>query len=140
MLMYDSTYSWEGWGKKLRLASGECRLRLFDRSRDNPPVSFLRPYVAVVSDIPGNKMSVRSCAGHIASKVVRDFGIDPLRMLWVEHYPLIVYGAHSEHLIPEQFVAVDFTWIKGKAVNPRWRQLKPPMINIIKEMMAPQVA
>ncbi len=140
-VIYDSIYSWEGWGGKLRLAAGKCRLLLFDRSGDaKNSVFFLRPYVAIVSDVAESKMSVRSCAGHIASKVIQDFAIDPNRMLWVEYYPLITYGSLSEHVIPEQFVSVDFTWFKGKAINPKWRQLKPVMIDTIKEMMARQVA
>ena len=30
MLIYDDIFAWEGWGGELRLASGECRLRIID--------------------------------------------------------------------------------------------------------------
>ena len=133
MLIYDSTYFWEGWGGKLQLASGKCRLRIYDRSQGkNKEVSFLKPYVIIASDLADSKMTIRSCAGHIATKVTRDFDIDPFRMLWVEYYPLITYGANFENTIPEQYVAVEFEWYKGKAISPKWRQLKPPLLDIVK--------
>jgi len=135
MLIHDSIYSWEGWGGKLRLASGKCRLKIYDRSKgEDKTISFLRPYVVIVSDIPESKMSIRSCAGHIATKVTQEFSIDPDRMLWIEYYPMVIYGVQKDHMIPEQYVAVDFMWYKEKAINPRWRQLKPPILDIIKSL------
>jgi hypothetical protein len=135
MLIHDSIYAWEGWGGKLRLASGKCRLRIYDRSKgESSAVAFLKPYVVIVSDVPESKMTVRSCAGHIATKVTQEFNIDPDRMVWVEFYPKVTYGAQEERTIPEQFVAVDFMWYKDKAINPRWRLLKPPILDIIKAL------
>jgi hypothetical protein len=136
MLIHDSIYSWDGWGGKLRLASGKCRLRIYDRSKgDRNSVAFLKPYIVIVSDLPESKMSVRSCAGHIATTVTQEFKIDPDRMVWIEFYPRVVYGAQEEHTIPEQFIAVDFMWYKEKAINPRWRPLKPPILDIIKSLL-----
>ena len=137
MLIYDSTYFWEGWGGKLQLASGKCRLRIYDRSQGkNKEVSFLKPYVVIASDIPDSKMTIRSCAGHIATKVIQEFTIDPYRMLWVEYYALVTYGANFENTIPEQYVAVDFEWYKDKAISPKWRELKPPLLDIVKNLTA----
>ena len=136
MLIHDSIYSWEGWGGKLKLASGKCRLRIYDRSKgEDHGIAFLRPYIVVVADVAESKMSVRSCAGHIATKVTQEFLIDPDRMLWIEYYPEITYGARDEHTIDEQYVAVDFMWYKDKAINPRWRQLKPPILDIIQSIV-----
>jgi hypothetical protein len=136
MLVHDSIYSWEGWGGKLRLASGKCRLRIYNRSKgETNAVAFLKPFIVVVSDLPESKMSIRSCAGHIATKVTQEFNIDPDRMVWIEFYPRITYGTHEERTIPEQYVAVDFMWYKEKAINPRWRQLKPPIFDIIKSLV-----
>lgn len=136
MLIHDAIFPWEGWGGKLRLASGKCRLRIFDRSKNRKAdVSFLKPFVVIVSDVPDSKMTVRSCAGHIATKVTQQFHIDPYRMLWVEYYPKVVYGPKDEHSIPEQYINVDFSWYKGKAINPKWRRLKPPILDIIKSLM-----
>jgi hypothetical protein len=55
--------------------------------------------------------------------------------VWIEFYPSITYGALEEKTIPEQLVAVDFMWYKEKAINPRWRQLKPPILDIIKSLL-----
>ena len=136
MLIYNDIYSWEGWGGKLKLASGKCWLRIYDRSRgDEKTVPFLRPYVIIVSDVADSKMSIRSCAGHIATNVTREFKIDPQRMLYVEFYPEVTYGSNAQHTIPEQYVAVDFTWYEEKALNPKWRQLKPPLLDIVKSLV-----
>ncbi len=56
-------------------------------------------------------------------------------MLWIEYYPQVTYGANNEHTIMEQFVAVDFSWYDGKALSPRLRQLKAPLVDVIKEIM-----
>ena len=136
MLIHDSIYSWEGWGGKLRLASGKCRLLIYNRSKvESNTVAFLKPYIVIVTDLPESKMSVRSCAGHIATKVTQEFNIDPDRMVWIEFYPRVTYGAQEERTIPEQYVAVDFMWYKEKAINPRWRQLKSPILEIIKSLV-----
>ncbi|MFP4193394.1 MAG: hypothetical protein ACOCQI_05345 [Desulfosalsimonas sp.] len=136
MLIHDDIYTWEGWGGRLRLASGKCHLRIFDRRKGaDSLVTILRPMVVVVSDVSGSKMSVRSCAGHIATCVTRDFDIDPHRMLYVEYYPTVRYGMQNEHEIPEQYVAVDFNWNEGRALNPSWRPLQPPVIDVVKSLM-----
>ncbi len=137
MRIYDSTYYWEGWGGKLQLASGKCRLRIYDRSRGkNTGISFLKPYIVIVSDLPDSKMTVRSCAGHIATTVTREFNMDPDRMLWVEYYPLVTYGTNFEYAIPEQYIAVDFEWHKDKALHPQWRELKSPLLDTVKDLIA----
>ncbi|MGM0452618.1 MAG: hypothetical protein ACQERN_05595 [Thermodesulfobacteriota bacterium] len=135
MLIHDSIYSWEGWGGKLKLASGKCRLRIFDRRKSGEPVTILRPYVVVVSDVAESKMSIRSCAGHIATKIVHEFNIAPQRMMYVEFYPAIQYGRHNEYQIAEQYVAVDFTWKENRALHPKWRQLNAPILDVVKNLM-----
>src|SRR6056297_98513 len=105
-LIYNDIYSWEGWGGKLKLASGKCWLRIYDRSKgEEHAVSFLRPYMIIVTDVADSKMSIRSCAGHIATNVTGEFDIDPHRMLYVEYYPEVTYGSNNQHTIPEQYVA-----------------------------------
>lgn len=136
MLVRDIIYSWKGWGGKLRLGSGMCRLRIYDLSKgDSKGIAHLRPIIAVVSDVPESKMSIRSCAGHIATMVSRDFHIDAHRMLWIEHYPVKTYGEKNERVIPESFEAVDFEWHEDNAIKPKWRTLKPPLLDEIANMV-----
>ncbi|MBS0014343.1 MAG: hypothetical protein KFF46_10265 [Desulfobacterales bacterium] len=137
MLIYNDIYEWEGWGGKLRLASGKCRLWVFDRRQAGMEkrVTVLRPKVVVVSDVADSKMSVRSCAGHIATRVIQDFSIDFNRMLYVEYYPPVRYGMRNEYEIPEQYVAVDFVWDQGRAIHPKWRHLQPPLLNVVKDLI-----
>jgi hypothetical protein len=136
MLIHDGLYAWEGFGGKLKLSSGRCRLRLYDLSRDPSGGSaYLRPFIAIVCDVPESRMSVRSCAGHVATSVAREFKIDPQRMLYIEYYPESIYGEHRERRIPEKYEAVDFTWTEGGAIQPRWRSLQPPLLDAIRRIL-----
>lgn len=137
MLVYNDIFAWEGWGGELRLASGKCNLRIFDLKKDSAGrVAHLRPVIVIVSDIAGSPMSVRSCTGHIATHVALKFNLDPQRMLYIEYYPETTYGDHQQHIIPEKYDVVEFTWIKSRAIEPKWRTLKPPVLDMIKELVA----
>ena len=136
MIIYDDIYLWEGFGGKLRLARGKCRLRIFNLKKDNGKgLDYIRPIIAVVSDTQGSKMSIKSCSGHIATKITSEFDIDPSRMLYVEYYPAVIYGEKDEKRIPERYDAIEFTWHEDKAINPKWRTLKPPLVDLIKRLM-----
>ena len=137
MLIRDEIFSWEGWGGKLRLGSGKCRLRMFDLRKGNSKgLSHLRPNIVIVSDIPDSPMSVRSCSGHIASSIARSYNIDPARMMFIEYYESKNYGEQDEHNIPERYEVVEFEWHEGSAIKPKWRPLKPPMLESIQELLS----
>jgi hypothetical protein len=136
MLIHDSSFAWEGWGGKLRLGSGKCRLRIFDtRKAGGAGLTYLRPLVVVVTDLPDSPLSVKSCTSHVATKVSQRFHLDPQRMLWVEYYPAETYGMQGARLMPERFEAVDFTWLEGKAIYPKWRPLVPPLLDLVRDLV-----
>ena len=140
MLIHDDLYAWEGFGGALRLGSGRCRLRIYNLEKDSKEgLVYLKPIIVVVTDVPRvaiNDMTVRSCAGHIATSVVKEFTIDPLRMLWVEYYSASKYGRNNDRIMPESYVAVDFTWHGNTALEPKWRALKPPVLDVIKKLVS----
>jgi hypothetical protein len=137
MLIHDVIYAWEGFGGKLKLASGQCRLRIYDLTQGSPGgLPHLRPMIVIVSDVPESRMSVRSCAGHVATSVARDFKIAPQRMLYIEYYPEVTYGEHQDRVIAEKYEAVDFNWTEGGAIQPKWRTLQPPLLGMIKRLVA----
>ena len=136
MQIYDDIYSWEGWGGALRLASGKCRLRIFDlKDSGTSSLAHLRPIIVIASDVPESRMSVRSCCGHIATSVTREFDIKPHRMMFIEYYPQSEYGENREHIIEEKYDLVEFTWLDEGAIEPRWRTLKSPMLDVIKDLV-----
>ncbi len=137
MLIYDNIYAWEGWGGKLRLGSGKCRLRIFDLRKDTTPkgISILKPIIVVVTDVADTKLTVRSCAGHIATCVTNEFDIDPSRMVWIEYYPEMIYGQQGEKSIPERLEAVEFEWQEDKAIKPRWRPLMSPLLEAVRQLI-----
>lgn len=142
MIIHDDIYKWKGWGGKFNLAGGRCRLKILNLAKDNPTgVAYLKPFVVVVSDLPGDtatlkKVTVRSCSSHIATCVAREFNIDNNRMVFVEHYPEKTYGEDNENIIPERFDVVDFDWHGDKALHPSWRPVKPPLLDTLKEILA----
>ena len=136
MLIYNDIFHFKGFGGKLRLASGTCRLRIFDqRKQESGGLVLLRPMIVIVSDIPGNDMSIRSSAGHIATMVTKEFAIKPQRMIWIEHYPAQEYGGGEVRTIPEKYDAVEFSWKENKAMEPKWRTLRPPILDLVKKLM-----
>jgi hypothetical protein len=137
MLIYDDEYCWQGFGGKLRLGSGKCRLRIYDLGKtESLRMAHLRPMIVIVSDVSDSPMSVRSCSGHIATSVSRDFNIDPSRMMYLEYYPESVYGERQDHLIAEKYEAVDFNWTEGGAIQPKWRVLQGPLLASIKKIVS----
>jgi hypothetical protein len=136
MIVYDDIYTWEGWGGELRLGSGKCRLRIFDLNRGSSErLAHLKSVVVVVEDVLKGDVSVKGCAPHVATVVTTEFGIDPNRMIWVEYYPESRYGAQDAKVIPEKYETVKFDWHDGKAINPKWSELKPPMDDIVKKLI-----
>jgi hypothetical protein len=137
MLIHDDIFAWEGFGGLLALASGRCRLRIFDLGQaEGAKVTPIKPFVVVVSDLPASgaafkQLSVRSCAGHIATCVSRDFNLEPQRMLYLEHQPASSYGDHQQHHIPAKLDAVEFQWHDHKALHPKWRPLAPPLSDVV---------
>lgn len=137
MLIHDGIFEWPGFGGRLRLSSGRCRLRIYDLSKAGPSgaAAYLRPTIVVVSDVPDSRLSVRSCAGHVATCVSREFRIVPARMLYLEHTPPSVYGPQGERVVAEKYDAVDFEWTEGGAIRPTWRALQGPMLEIIQKLV-----
>ncbi len=119
----------------LKLASGRCWLRIYDLSQNEGVggLTHLRPIIVLVTDVPESRMSVRSCAGHIATQVTQKFNIHPNRMVYVEHYPEVIYGTRGERAVPERYEGVEFVWMGEKAIRPTWRPLSPQMKAAVRE-------
>lgn len=137
MIIYDGTFRWDGFGGRLKLASGECLLRIIDLRKKEPPtdITYVKPIIVVVSDRPGSPMSVKSCAGNIATLVTQDFNISPARMTYIEYYKEVDYGKEPVRTIPEEFETVKFEWHQGKAIKPTWRPTDPSMITTVKNIL-----
>ena len=134
MLISDDLFHWEGFGGKLRLASGKCLLKIFDLSRGSTGgVVHMKPMVVVATDLADSKMTVRSCCSHIATTVSRQFNISPQRMQFVEHYPERSYGEKLRRRIPQKFDAVELVWEKGVALHPNWRPVQGRLLDFLRE-------
>ncbi len=138
MKIYDDIFAWDGWGGLLKLASGKCWLKIFDLKKGKPEsIDFLKPIIVVVTDVPDSKMSIKSCSGHIATRLVEKFGIDPARMLFIEYYSPVTYGDKDQYQIAEKYEQIEFQWQEKRAVSPKSRPLNPPMLHLVKELLKP---
>ncbi len=136
MVIYNGIYHWEGLGRKIGLTAGKVRLRIFDLTdKAAGNVVHLRPLIVVVSDVPGEFLTVRGCAGPLASFISKEFAINRHRMLWIEYYPPVSYGSRTAKYIPEKFEVVEFAWKDGMAVHPQWRELKPPLLDVVRALV-----
>lgn len=143
MKIFDDVFHWEGYGGRFNLAAGRCRLRLFDLSKgDAADIPRLKPILAVVSDLPGDrqpalkKVSVRACISHVATTIVHRFKLDHHRMVLIEYYPRETYGQRHEKVIPERFDRVDLKWHGDKALFPNWRPLQAPLRDTVRRLVA----
>lgn len=138
---YDDIFAWDGWGGELKLSSGRCHLRIYDlQSSDKHDPVILKSIIVVVSDLPEayattGTLSIRSCAGHIATRLVRQFQIPPDRMLYIEYHPLKTYGREQTRTIQERYEAVDFKWRDEKAFPTKWRVLDAHLRDKVKGLM-----
>lgn len=55
--------------------------------------------------------------------------------MFIEYYPETVYGGRKEHVISEKYDVVEFNWHQEKAIEPKWRTLKPPLLDVIKKIV-----
>ncbi|MBF0449375.1 MAG: hypothetical protein HQK75_01590 [Candidatus Magnetomorum sp.] len=140
-ILHNHIFHWDGFGGRLKLASGNCLLRVVYLQNDQD-IPIARPYIVITEDLPpddlndpamkNRKLSMRSCVAHIATCVTQKFSIDPKRMLWLEYYPESIYGMNKEKCIPEHYEVVSFTWEANKAFHPQFRTLKPPVLHQVK--------
>lgn len=141
MVIFNDIFEWEGWGGKLKLARGRCRLWIFDLNQgERSGLVHIRPILVVASDLPRDTMamgevSVRSASSHIATVVCRRFGIDPQRMQFVEYTPAETYGKQGEYVIQAGYDAVTFTWKDNLALFPRSQPLDPPLLEIVRRLV-----
>jgi len=136
-ILHNQIFHWDGFGGILKLASGNCMLRIVQLKKTN--VAFVKPYIVITEDTPpdepskkNQKLSMRSCCAHIATCVTQQFLIDPNRMFFLEYYPESIYGVNNEKFIPEQYDVVSFVWEDKKAFQPSFRVLKSPVLDQVK--------
>jgi len=136
-ILHNKIFHWDGFGGLLKLASGNCMLRVVELQKTD--ISFVKPYIVITEDTPSHdlsrqnqKLSIRSCCAHIATCVTQQFSIEPKRMFWLEYYPESIYGVKQEKYIPEQYEVVSFVWEANKAFHPTFRVLKPPVLEQVK--------
>jgi hypothetical protein len=76
--------------------------------------------VVVCTELPENEgMSVTNAAEKVATAVVDGFDLEPERLIWIEHYP--VMGEFDE-----TWDSCEFKWEGKKAVSVGWYPIAVP--------------
>lgn len=75
----------------------------------------------------GEGMSVPNACELIATQVVKRYGLEPGRMLFVEHYP----QCQRPKPYDESFDLVTFRWDGKRFWNPDWKPLSKEEFNDI---------
>ena len=107
------------YGPKKRDAAdrARCLVRIWDTGMTS---------VVVLTEPPDNPgLSVTNACKDIATRVVQDFGINPQRTRFIEHYPEEKMTHHGrEQVRKETFDEIFFTWDRnGRAFVPMWKPL-----------------
>jgi len=138
-ILHNQIFHWDGFGGLLKLASGNCMLRVVQLQKSD--LAFVKPYIVITEDTPpddpskkNQKLSIRSCCAHIATCVTQKFSINPNRMFYLEYYPESIYGVNQEKHISEQYDVVSFFWDDNKAFQPSFRVLKSPVLDHVKKI------
>ena len=95
----DTVHHYHAWtGNDAR-----CRLRLFWRKATA---------VAIVTELPDNPgMSVTNYAENLATEIAQRYGIEPGRLVWIEHYPQRDPAVYNDpELDAETYDLATFVW------------------------------
>lgn len=95
--------------------------------------------VVIATELPDNPgMSITNAAEEVAAAVCRDFGLEPERLVWIEHYPERLTGDNYGHRTePASFDAVTFTWDGQQFSDPQWRRLAPEELAFLTGLTLP---
>lgn len=110
--IFEGKYQYKGYTFHKFLS--ECYLEIY-QDEDGSCVVI----ATELQDNPGT--SVTNAAGAIATQVVSEFGINPEKLTWIEHYPDRDYGGRKT--IPEDFDLVTFTRSGNELRYPKWKRV-----------------
>ena len=78
-------------------------------------------HLVLVSEIQNNPgMSVTNAVVSLANQVIRDFELDPNKLVWLERYDARIYREEAD----QNYTLVRFTYEDGWLTDPRWEYLR----------------
>lgn len=113
--MIDQIYNCQLPGEVFGIWDLQCRLRIFEPHSEVQTVLItdmgfeMRRYIPYLVEA-------------LADLIVKEFCLDPVRLIWIEHYTH-TYRKPS----CSDFSQVTFRWHNGKATNPQWTAITPAM-------------
>ena len=121
-ITYAFTSQW-GWVSK-------CRLEILNHE------GFTLVIASELDDNPG--VSVTNFAEHLATQVCLDCRIDPMKLVWVEHYP---EAGKRPYFDPEHWDAATFTFdiLHGHFLSPAWFRVTESQLQAMRQGELPDL-
>ena len=121
-MTYEYKSQW-GWDSK-------CGLEVLNQQ------GFTLVIATELDDNPG--VSVTNFAEHLATRVCRDFKIDPMKLVWVEHYP---DAGKRPYFDPVHWDAATFTFniLQGHFHRPAWFWVPEPQLQAMRRGELPDL-
>jgi Family of unknown function (DUF6166) len=117
--------------------ASKCRLRWIKCQKAGT-----EKVVVIATELPDNPgTSLSDRAEHLAAEVCRCFGIDPVELIFVEHYPASYGCKHALRgsLNAERFDLVSFEIEGGTFRRPKWIPIKKELVeNLIGRPLPPE--
>ena len=125
-VMSEITYEYQsqrGWDSK-------CGLEVLNHD------GFTLAIATELDDNPG--VSVTNFAEHLATRVCRDFQIDPMKLVWVEHYP---DAGKRPYFDPAHWDAATFTFdiVRAHFHHPSWFWVPEPQLRALRRGELPDL-
>jgi hypothetical protein len=113
MKIYDDTFHFKGFGN----CKSRCRLRIYQIQSD-PQSKFkhslhMGDKVVILTQLEGDNVgtSVTNASEIIANAVATQFKLEPLRTVWIEHYPERGHPDNMVSSFKESFDRVTYDYI-----------------------------
>ncbi len=116
-------YNPDRWSNRM----SSCYLRVYQLPN--------RIALVIATELAANMgPSITNSAEALATQVVREYGLDPEKTHFVEHYDRRKdgsYGAAVKEFDDESYDFVSFTWEDGRAGHAKWKPASKEIIEVL---------
>lgn len=121
MKTIDQIYHCQIPGQETGVWNLQCHLRIFQSASGAQTVVVTGMGFELGWFIPG-------VTERLIDQVVREFQLDPVRLVWIEHYDSDLELKES---VCGDYSQVKFVWYQGKATCPRWTSIAPETVQTL---------
>jgi hypothetical protein len=107
--IYMERYEYKGWTN----TTGVCGIEVFGTT-------------VICTQFPENRgTSITNMAESLAAQISEKYSIPLHDLIWIEHYP-------ADALFAANYKVVAFDMVQGRVLNPRWQEIEPQAVDLLK--------